>query len=203
LTPGGGDTNPYSYTADDPINYGDPDGLLGLPHISLREPLTFVAGGFDIVSFGLTAEIRSSLGGNEALDLCSSWYAAGEVAGLVTITALTDGLGGEAAAVDEGGLIYRTGSQTDNALTDSTGLSFRDSISSSADRTQVFRRGDKIWSVDTSKLPSGSVIRDGVPPGHVTVNATPAQIRNAIVDDPTLRDLGLNVLDDGSYRLPK
>jgi hypothetical protein len=115
----------------------------------------------------------------------------------------TTGFAGFLAAEDAGGLIYRTGPRTDNALTDASGVSFRDSISSSADRVQVFRRGDKIWAVDTSKLPPGSVVRDGGPAGHVTVRATPAQIREAVVDDPALRDLGLKRLDDGSYRLPK
>src|SRR5262249_56252282 len=67
-----------------------------------------------------------------------------------------------AAAEDAGGLIYRTGARTDNALTDASGVSFRDSVSSSADRVQVFRRGDQIWAVDTSKLPPGPVLRDGV-----------------------------------------
>src|SRR5262249_40391573 len=43
-----------------------------------------------------------------------------------------------AAAEDAGGLIYRTGARTDNALTDASGVSFRDSVSSSADRVQVF-----------------------------------------------------------------
>jgi hypothetical protein len=68
------------------------------------------------------------------------------------------------------------------ALTDESGVSFRDSVSSSAGHTQVFRRGDKICAIDTRRLPLGSVIRDGVPAGHVTVRATPAQIRAAVVD---------------------
>ncbi len=109
-------------------------------------------------------------------------------------------------AEDLGGIIYRTGSRTDGALTDASGVSFRDSVSSSlsSEHPQVFRPGDKIWGVDTSQLPPGSVVRDGVPPGHVTVNATPEQIRRAIVNDSFLRDLGLKALDEfGSYRLPK
>lgn len=103
----------------------------------------------------------------------------------------------------EAGTIYRTGSRTDGALTDATGLSFRDSISSSADGAQVFKPGDKIWAVDTAKLPAGSVVRDGVPAGHVSVNATPDAIRAAVFGDPFLLGSGMKQLEDGSYRLPK
>jgi hypothetical protein len=111
-------------------------------------------------------------------------------------------LGG--AGEDSSGILFRTGARTDNALTDPSGVSFRDSISSSADRSQVFRPGDKIWAVDAAKLPLGSVVRDGVPAGHVTVRAKPAAIRDAIVDDVTLRDLGLKPLEDiGAYKLPR
>lgn len=109
-------------------------------------------------------------------------------------------------AEDLGGIIYRTGSRTDGALTDASGVSFRDSVSSSlsSEHPQVFQPGEKIWGVDTSQLPPGSVVRDGVPPGHVTVNATPEQIRKAIANDSFLSDLGLKPLDEfGTYRLPK
>lgn len=103
--------------------------------------------------------------------------------------------------------IYRTGSQTENALTDASGVSFRESISSSADGQQVFRAGDKIYAADTGLLPQGSVVVDGVPAGHVSVFATPSEIQAAIArqgaNNP-LSDLGLKALEDGSsYRLPK
>ncbi len=39
--------------------------------------------------------------------------------------------------------IYRTGSQTDGALTQASGVSFRDSVSSAADGTQTFKPGAK------------------------------------------------------------
>ena len=103
----------------------------------------------------------------------------------------------------ESGTIYRTGARTDGALTDPTGVSFRDSISSSADRVQVFKPWDKIYAVDTAQLPPGSVVRDGVPDGHVSVIATPDEIRAAVFDDRILRDSGLKLLDDGSYWLPR
>lgn len=98
------------------------------------------------------------------------------------------------------GLIFRIGSQTDNALTDANGVSFRDSISISTDRTQVFRPGDKMFAADTSKLPAGSVVADGNPDGHVSVFASPDEIRQAVVDVPWL---DLPRLPDGSYRLPR
>jgi uncharacterized protein RhaS with RHS repeats len=40
-------------------------------------------------------------------------------------------------------VVYRTGSQTDNALTDSTGVSFRDTVSSSNPQAQTFKPGEK------------------------------------------------------------
>lgn len=95
-------------------------------------------------------------------------------------------------AAGESGVIFRGGSQTDNALTDKgSGLSFRDSLSNPANPDQaVLRPGEKYFGVDTSRLPPGSVVRDNVPPGHVSVNGlTPDQIRQAILDpggDPFL-----------------
>src|SRR3974390_1890391 len=55
--------------------------------------------------------------------------------------------------------LYRTGSQTDAALTDSLGVSFRDSISSAANKGQTFQPGANLWAVDTAKLPAGSAWR--------------------------------------------
>jgi hypothetical protein len=105
------------------------------------------------------------------------------------------------SCAQEAGLLFRTGSQTDEALTDAGGVSFRDSISSSADKRQVFRHGDKMIAVDAGKLPRGSVVRDGDPDGHVSVRATPDAIRAAKVDVPWLNDL--RRMEDGSYRLPR
>jgi len=103
--------------------------------------------------------------------------------------------------------IYRTGSQTENALTDAAGVSFRDSISSDATGAQVFQPGAKIYTVDTSQLPSGSVIFDGNPAGHVSVFASPAEIQSAIVPQGAanpLSDFSLKSLEDSSsYRIPK
>jgi hypothetical protein len=104
-------------------------------------------------------------------------------------------------------LIFRTGSRTDNALTDPGGVSFRSSVSSSADGQQIFRPGDEIWAVNTDQLPDGSVVVDDNPPGHVSVFATPAEIDTAVIPsgpDNFLEQLGLKILEElGSYRLPK
>ena len=103
--------------------------------------------------------------------------------------------------------IFRTGSRTEEALTRTTGLSFRNSVSSSADQMQIFKPGDKIWAVDTRLLPSGSVTVDDNPAGHVSVFATPEQIKGAVVPsgpENFLEQLGLKPLEEtGSYRLPK
>lgn len=112
----------------------------------------------------------------------------------------TEGVGGglrtsiptTTKAGNESGVLFRGGSQNDNALTDKgTGLSFQDSLSNPNNGGPgVLRPGEKHFGVDTAKLPKGSVIRDNVPPGHVTVRGlTPDQIRQAIVDpfgDPFL-----------------
>ncbi|MEU8529038.1 RHS repeat-associated core domain-containing protein [Streptomyces sp. NPDC048629] len=102
--------------------------------------------------------------------------------------------------------IFRTGSQTDNALTDASGVSFRRHASSSANMQQVFKPGDKIYAVDTDLLPPGAVVPDGVPDGHVSVFASPDEIRGAVVpagEGNPLAGMGLKELKDGAYRLPK
>jgi hypothetical protein len=112
-------------------------------------------------------------------------------------------------------VIYRTGSQTDAALTDASGVSFRDSVSSAANGGQTFRAGDNIWAVDTARLQPGSVIVDGgtiaggrlIPPGHVSVRATPAEIRNATIPaSPSnpLSGIARPVVNSPiSYKIPK
>lgn len=103
--------------------------------------------------------------------------------------------------------LYRTGSQTDQTLTDSTGVSFRNTISSSADAVQVFRPGDKIWAIDPKLLPKEAVRLDGVPHGHVSIDATPGEIRAAIIPHGPgnpLHELFPKPLEDpGAYRIQK
>jgi RHS repeat-associated protein len=134
---------------------------------------------------------------------------AGQLARFGTVGETADTVLAETAAETQGSqYVYRTGSQTERQLTDPSGVSFRDSISSTADpHGQVFRPGDKIFAVDTGKLPPGSVTFDGSPAGHVSVRASPGEIQSAIVPQgPTnpLSEIGLMPLEDlGAYRLPK
>jgi RHS repeat-associated protein len=76
---------PYSYTGDNPVNYGDPSGLVfgisGTP--SWEEVGEGVAGWGDKLTFGLTKKIREGIG-DENIDACSSAYQDGGYAGLAT-----------------------------------------------------------------------------------------------------------------------
>jgi hypothetical protein len=157
--------------------------------VSAGTGIALAAGGCSTAKSSCTSDlVNASIGG-----------AIGALPGLRTA-------GKVAKAAEEGGVIYRTGSRTENALTDPSGVSLRDSVSSSlsAEHPQVFRPGDKIWGVDTAKLPPGSVVRDGTPAGHVSVFASPEEINAAVVEDPLLAGLGLKSLDDfGSFRITK
>jgi len=112
---------------------------------------------------------------------------AGGAAGAV-VGGLAGGVLGSAAEdAVQGGVIYRAGGSSPSNLKIRSGenaLSFRDSLSNpiGAGERPVFRPGDQYIGVETSKLPPGSVIRDNAPPGHVSVKATPEQIKAAIVE---------------------
>lgn len=76
---------PYSYAGDNPVNYGDPSGLIfGIPGTpSWEEVGEGVAGWGDKLTFGLTKKIREGIG-DENVDACSSAYQDGGYAGLAT-----------------------------------------------------------------------------------------------------------------------
>jgi hypothetical protein len=80
-----------------------------------------------------------------------------------------------------GGSLFRSGGKNPGNLTPrpgEEGLSFRDSLSNpypKGDRP-VFRPGDKYIEVDPLRLPPGSVMRDNIPPGHVTVSPSPVEV---------------------------
>jgi hypothetical protein len=69
---------PYSYTADDPLNASDPSGL-----DFLEEGAEAVAGWGDTITFGVTKKIREGIG-DENVDTCSGAYQADGYAGLAT-----------------------------------------------------------------------------------------------------------------------
>jgi RHS repeat-associated protein len=86
--------------------------------------------------------------------------------------------------------IFRNGGSNPSNLTprESIGekdLSFRDSLSNPYPKGEqpVFRPGGQYIEVDPSKLPSGSVIYDNNPAGHVSVSPVgPGTIRDAIIN---------------------
>ena len=67
-----GGINRYAYVGGDPIRMRDPTGLCGWTDA--------IVGFGDSLSFGLTAQLRSLLDINGAVDTTSGWYTAGEVA---------------------------------------------------------------------------------------------------------------------------
>ncbi len=76
---------PYSYAGDNPVNEGDPTGLLpfGIELPSWEEAGEAVAGWGDTITFGVTKKIREGIG-DENVDTCSGAYQSGGDAGLVT-----------------------------------------------------------------------------------------------------------------------
>ena len=90
-------------------------------------------------------------------------------------------------------IIYRGGKTNPGNLTprpsDNGILSFRDSFTEPIapgrpgpyGAQPVFRDGEPYFTVDTAKLPPGSVIPDNVPPGHVSVNGVPPDVVKAAV----------------------
>ncbi|HEY1687933.1 MAG TPA: DUF6531 domain-containing protein [Solirubrobacteraceae bacterium] len=70
---------PYDYAGDNPVNAGDPSGLIKLP--SWEEVGNAIAGWGDTITFGATNWVREELGINN-VNYCSSAYQAGKFAGL-------------------------------------------------------------------------------------------------------------------------
>jgi hypothetical protein len=136
---------------------------------------------------------------------------AADARSLQTLRALeTDGL--LAAPGEVPPAIYREGRPSPSNLTprpqDNGYLSFRDSLSNPVEPgvpgppggRPVFRPGEEYMRIDTSKLPPGTVIPDGVPPGHVSVrNVPPEVLKNAVTPKPPKPPYG----PDASGKFPK
>ena len=88
----GGDLNLYGYVMGDPVNWID---INGLDYVDTAA--NFAAGYGDTLSFGITNNIRNSLGTNQYVDKASSAYQAGEIGALATSTAI-GGISGAKAA---------------------------------------------------------------------------------------------------------
>lgn len=216
----------YGYVGQDPGNSTDSTGqqndrtLTGreppapiCPPASNPPPTTAVGAFFQGVLGGDHSVVDGHSGAYEAGRVLAPLAMAGAIAADVANTPVSPGpdvsLATGAALRSDGAanVIFRTGSQTDGALTDASGVSFRDSISSSADGAQAFKPGQNIFAVDANKLPAGSATADGVPFGHVTVTATPEEIRAAVIphsESNPLAELGLKPAQNpGTYKLPK
>jgi len=86
-------------------------------------------------------------------------------------------------------IVYRGGTPSPGNLTprpsDAGRLSFRESLSNPfpllPGQRPVFEVGKPYFGVRTSDLPSGSVILDNTPPGHVSVwNVSPSQLKSSV-----------------------
>lgn len=107
---------PYSYSADDPVDNIDPSGLdlcvfghcVGTP--SLSDVSNAVAGFGDTITFGGTAWVRgqvnNAFGLPNEVNYCSSWYAGGSYTGLGA-GLLLGGVGALGDAAEGGGLLER------------------------------------------------------------------------------------------------
>ncbi len=88
--------------------------------------------------------------------------------------------------------LYRAGKPTSPSnlkprAIDQGKLSFRDTLSNpwplKPGQRPVFEPGDAYFGIDGSKLPSGTIVPDDDPPGHVFVtDVTPEEIQQAVVE---------------------
>jgi RHS repeat-associated protein len=100
---------PYSYGSDDPVNYGDPTGLIfGIPGTPSWEDIgtRFVGfwDGFTAPVFGGTAALRGSLGLNGGLDACSGEYKGATRWGSLAVSLEAGTIFGAAADIGVGAL---------------------------------------------------------------------------------------------------
>lgn len=100
------------------------------------------------------------------------------------ISGAMEGAGAGASLTE--GLLFRNGKANPANLTIREGeqaLSFRNSLSDPIGKgTKPTFTSDSYTVVDASKLPKGSAVLDNNPPGHVSVKATPSEVKSAVVD---------------------
>lgn len=92
--------NFYAYAGNNPISMRDPFGLYDIWDF-LQDFSDFANGASSVMTFGATDKINDMLGNSAFVNKCSRFHQAGTVAGIVLLTAITDGAGGEAAEAEE------------------------------------------------------------------------------------------------------
>jgi uncharacterized protein RhaS with RHS repeats len=178
--------NRYAYANNNPYRYIDPNGMEGISTLWMPNNAPLVVAG---KAFGSLAAYGTALANSDAAlknAALEGMRESREVNIEVGLLLATMGRGKGSAEAEEG-ILYRAGGSNPGSFKMRSGedaVSFRDSLSNPADAAAkpVFKPGDQFVGVDSSKLPAGSVVRDGSPPGHVSVTAAPDQIRNAIVE---------------------
>lgn len=96
--------NPYGYTGGNPLQFGDPLGLLSIDDVG-----NMAAGFGDTVTFGGTRWVREQLGVNDVVDTCSGFYQAGGYAGQAAQVVLAFASGGLSVAYDAVGAAVSAG----------------------------------------------------------------------------------------------
>jgi RHS repeat-associated protein len=195
------DLNLYQYAFNEPHNIVDPTGAeVGTafrtiyladggrptpPPKSSQDNFAETMGAAIALAAGLTAvggAIETTIG-----------VASGDLAsiGEVVVDVASKKVDAIADAGKTLGHIFRGGGSNPGNLKARQGenaVSFRDSLSNPMpqDGPAVLKPGQEYITVDAAKLPEGTTTYDGgvggLPPGHVSVSATPEEIRNAIVD---------------------
>jgi len=155
---------PYAYTGGDPVNATDPTGRTD-------EPPGWAGGG---------NAVGSEDGQGGGIDFDGSLSCDTYACALGAMSPAPDDPAQEIAAAEDaraydygaqggaGRQLFRTGSETDGALSNPDGVSFRTSISSSADGVQTFEPGAKIWSIDKVYCPRVPSITTTCPTATLT-----------------------------------